>query len=216
MKRYRYFLIVFALPILVLFVPAVSAQSMMNSQSTSTDTTSNSGDAQKGQDIYDQLQNKQTTCAKLTDNDFDALGDFFMNRMMGSSIHEVMDQHMAQTLGSAGERQAHIAMGERLSGCNTNANYPSPAENYAPTAWMGMMGDNNSGWDMMGGYDNSSWSGIDVMLTALLVVAIVAALFAWLRPRARIAALPIDILKTRYAKGEITKEEFEQLKRDIR
>lgn len=212
MKRYKYLMILLSVPLFLAFTPAVSAQMMDEGTNAST----SSSDDQKGQNIYDQLQNKQTTCTKLTDDDFDALGDFYMGRMMGSA-HDTMDQYMTQHLGANGERQAHIAMGERLSGCNESASYPSGASGYMPMAWMGMMGGNSNDWDnMMGAYNNTSWSGTDTALSALFVIAIAAALLAWLRPHRSVVAPPLDVLKVRYAKGEITKEQFDQLKKDLK
>jgi uncharacterized membrane protein len=215
MKYTKYSLIGLVLSGLILFAPtiAVEAQSMTTTQDVTTSSTSNSSGDQKGQDIYNQLQNKQTSCGKLTDDNFAALGDFFMGRMMGSA-HETMDQYMTQNLGTAGDRQTHIAIGERLSGCNTNASYPDSASNYAPMAWTGMMGTSGSDWNMMG-YGNSSWSGSGMTLSALFVIAAIAGLSVWLYRRGRTATSSLDTIKLRYAKGEITKNEYEQLRHGL-
>lgn len=73
--------------------------------------------------------------------------------------------------------------------------------------WSGMEG---IGW---------GWIGIGlvhmVLFWALVILALVA-LVKWLgggRPFSEQSA--IDILKARYAKGELTREQFEQLKREL-
>jgi putative membrane protein len=74
-------------------------------------------------------------------------------------------------------------------------------------------------WDHMGSY--GSWWGFGPLLMLLfwvLVVAGIVALGKYLfgrsgdAPRGKSA---LDILKERYARGEIGKEEFEQKQRDI-
>ena len=74
---------------------------------------------------------------------------------------------------------------------------------------------------MWGGFDGVGWGwiGLGVIhmgLFWILAVIGIVVLVRWLaggpsdeRPRA------LDILKARYAKGEITREQFEQMKRDI-
>lgn len=181
MKHFRYMLVGLAMVVLLLAATPVSAQTMggPNMMSDDGDTPASlsaDADVQKGQAIYTQLQNKQTTCEKLTSNDFDVLGGFYMNRMMGSA-HDAVDQYMTQNLGANGERRAHIAMGERLSGCNVNASYPDGASNYPSMAWMGMMN----------GYSGAAWSDTSTILAVLLVLAIAVAIFAWFRPRHAIA-----------------------------
>ena len=86
---------------------------------------------------------------------------------------------------------------------------------------------------MMGGYPGSmmgNWeannafgsaSGIAgfilmIVFWALIIVGIVL-LIRWLMNQSRGLGgkSPLDILKERYAKGEITKEEFEKIKKDL-
>lgn len=87
----------------------------------------------------------------------------------------------------------------------------------------GMMG----GWGTMGGW-GFGMMGIGMLLTVLFWVLVIAGI-AWLAvtlarggtasvPRIEpgaTAQMPLDILKLRYAKGEITKEQFEEMKRDL-
>jgi len=74
---------------------------------------------------------------------------------------------------------------------------------------------------MWNGFEGMGWGWIGLgmvhmLLFWIIVILGIVALVRWLaagspgeQPRA------LDILKTRYAKGEITREQFEQMKRDV-
>jgi len=162
-------------------------------------------DEQAGQDLYNRLQSKQITCDKLTDNDFEKLGEFYMGRMVGDS-HDAMNQMMVQQMGETGERQMHIVMGKRLSGCDTNAQYAS-----ATGSMMGMLG----GGSMMGW--GSGW--LSMLVFWIIIIGVVVALILLLARQSRQTPThrpaPLDILKERYAKGEIDRKEFEGKRKDL-
>ena len=73
-------------------------------------------------------------------------------------------------------------------------------------------------WDGFGGM-GWGWIGlgmVHMLLFWVLVILGIVVLVRWLAsgpPEER--QRPLEILKARYAKGEITKEQFEQMKRDI-
>lgn len=71
-----------------------------------------------------------------------------------------------------------------------------------------------NGFEGMGAW----WVGVAALHTAVfwaLVILAFAALLKWLGAGAGGDASAIDILKARYAKGELTREQFEQLKREL-
>lgn len=92
----------------------------------------------------------------------------------------------------------------------------------------GMMGGYGGYGGMMGGYGNQFGFGfnpigaiISLVVWALVIGGIVL-LVVWLVRNAGRTTLgaasgesPLDILKARYAKGEITKEQFDSIKRDL-
>lgn len=74
------------------------------------------------------------------------------------------------------------------------------------------------GWDHMMGY--GLFGGIFMWLILLIIAAIIVYLVLSRSKSGRTfqgsaRENPADILKARYAKGEITKEEFDRLKKDI-
>ncbi len=83
----------------------------------------------------------------------------------------------------------------------------------------GMMGPGMMGWGW-GGF--SPWWGVAMILFWLLVIVGIVLLVLWLfRQGAPTAAGPIgerralEILRERYARGEITRDEYEQMRRDL-
>ncbi len=137
----------------------------------------NNQDEQAGQQIWQQLQNKQVTCDKLTTDDFDKLGDYFMGQMTGSA-HEIMDQAMIQRFGKNGEKQMHIAMGERFSGCNPNAAISQNGNGFSPMiggVWpmmgfgYGAYGSMMGGWGILGAI---TW-------TALIAFLVLGIIYFW-------------------------------------
>ncbi|MBI5614546.1 hypothetical protein HY947_06485 [Candidatus Gottesmanbacteria bacterium] len=139
----------------------VNAQDMMarftSPSSTSTTSVSTTAkDEAEGKVIYDRLQSKEKSCKDLTDDDFDVLGDYFMGQRLGNTAtHDSMNTMMKNMMGEDGEKQMHISLGKRLSGCNVDAQLPAQGSNFLPM--MGLGG-------MIGGFSNDNWSGTGSMM----------------------------------------------------
>ena len=79
----------------------------------------------------------------------------------------------------------------------------------------------NDNWSMCGwGHMMNGWYGGMFMwiLFVVVIVAVVLLITQITRPRRSDSSFresSIDILKRRYARGEITKEEFENMKKDL-
>lgn len=153
----------------------------------------------EGKEIWTKLQAEEFGCENLSDDDFGALGEYFMGQTMGDS-HEDMNNTMIRMMGEEGEEEMHIAMGERMSQCEPNA------------AISGNMMD---GGMMNYSFASSGW--IFMVLFWILIIAGIVALIKWIAGSAgnRTSLSALDILKERYAKGEINKKEFEEKKKDL-
>src|SRR3989344_816803 len=142
------------------------------------------------------------SCDAVPDEQFEELGDAVMQAMIGDDEqHKLMDNMMGGE-GSESLRSMHIAMGQRYLGC---------AQGQFGTMGMmgGMMSMMGSGWRggdglMMGG----SW-GIGMLLFWLIVIVGIVLFVKWVsgQSSSQKGTSALDILKERYAKGEINKEE---------
>lgn len=86
----------------------------------------------------------------------------------------------------------------------------------------GMMGGYGGYGGMMSGYGFNPLGAIMMFVFWTLIIGGVVLLVVWLARNAGRTTLgassgesPLDILKARYAKGEITKEQFDAIKRDL-
>jgi len=178
---------------------------------------------QEGKELWDKLQSKELTCADLNDGDFGVLGEYFMGQMMGDS-HAAMNAMMIQMHGEDGEEQIHVVMGKRLSSCDiTSAALPAGSDGWMPMmqmmwgGWSSPLG-NNATNNMMnfGGFGFFGW--IFMLLWWALIIAGIVALIKWISGQTKSGAggkSALDILKERYAKGEIDKSEFEEKKKAL-
>lgn len=217
----RILLLAIILFILVLTPSTTFAQGMMGNWATSSsgqvadDHTAR--EEVEGKAMWDKLQTKQVACESLSDEDFGALGEYFMGLYIGNTErHAVMNQMMTNMMGKNGEEQMHVTLGKRSSGCDTNASLPL-GNNFMPMMWM--MG--GGGIPMMG---YGGWNGFGIlgwlpMLLFLLILILgVVALLRYLGGSIKSGSKEkstLDILKERYAKGEIDKKEFEEKKKDL-
>lgn len=216
MKKYRIGFLA-----LVLGVASVaSAQSMMNSVAPSQDNHAKEEEA-KGKELLGKLQANQIKCADLSDDNFDSIGEYFMGLMHGDS-HDAMNARITQMMGEEGEVQMHVAMGKRMSGCDPLAAYPMGDNNMMPMmgGQQNMGADNNFYGRMMSGRYMQS-DGIEFLSTivwwGVLIVMMVMLyrLVSGHRSAVRGHSSPMEVLKERYAKGEIDKEEFHDKKKDL-
>jgi len=207
--------------LLLTIAPEVNAQ-MMNGNFTTDDHTAR--EEAEGMAIWQKLQNKEADCDNLSDDDFGALGEYFMGQMMGNS-HSAMNQMMVNMMGEKGEEQAHIVMGKRLSGCDTSASFSSQGIGFMPMmqmmwgGWSSPFGFNQTNNPMMNfGYGFGFFGWFFMLLWWALIIVVVVALVKWLINQFRgetSSKTALDILKERYAKGEIDKKEFEEKKKEL-
>ncbi len=171
--------------------------------------------------------NETINVNKVSPAKLEELGDSVMEAMIGNhALHEQMDRMMG------GEGSASLTALHQRIGYNYLAGYP--------LGMMGLMGGGMLGYPfntanagrggyMMGGYGYGGygpgmmgwfgWGGMFmgliflVILVLIIVFAVRAASGSAFRFSGSETAL--DILKKRYAKGEISKEDFDRMKKDI-
>ena len=120
----------------------------------------------------------------------------------------------------------HITMGKRLSGCDTKAEFPAGSGEWMPM----MMGMGGGMWPMdseFNSFNNNSMMGyglggfgggiVMILFWVLIIVGIIALVRYTMDNSAKSGSSKsaLDILKERYAKGEIDKNEFEAKKKDL-
>lgn len=179
-------------------------------------------------------------CSKVTDAQFEEVGEAWMDLMIPDpQRHEMMDRMMGGP-GSASLANAHRMMGARYLGCISDDSYGGMmmpgmmgfAGGYGAhggnTMGYGGAFGSRAGPGMMGGYGGyggwmHSWGGGIVMWLIMLVVIglVVYLIVASNHHRNQTftsgshSESPQDILRKRYARGEISKDEFERMKKDI-
>src|SRR3989344_2492263 len=202
----------------LLLTPSTSfAQGMTSSPSSVTFDDHTAREELEGKETWEKLQSKQIECKNLTDEQYGALGEYFMGQSIGDTQrHALMNRMMTSMMGEEGEEQMHIAMGKRLSGCESNAQVPSNGVGFMPTMWM--MGSAGSpqvggggnpmmgygGWGNMmgwgGGFGIFGW--ITMIAFWLLLILGIIALIRHLSGSAMKSGsdkTPLDVLKERYA-----------------
>lgn len=216
---------------------AAFAQGMMGGTTISDDHTLR--EEAEGKVVWEKLQAKEVSCADLSDENFGTLGEYFMGIMMGDS-HAAMNAMMIQMHGEEGEEKIHVVMGKRFSGCDTSAAFPGGSGGWMPMTnmlapyvrqsadrvgitgmWSSPFNSNQTNNPMMNfGFMPFGWFGwIFMILWWLFVIVGIVALIKWLTGESRKGRdnerSPLDILKERYARGEIDKKEFEEKKKDL-
>ncbi|MEP7167426.1 MAG: hypothetical protein ABI758_05605 [Candidatus Woesebacteria bacterium] len=167
---------------------SVQAQGMMggvrtNQTESPLPNSTTAQDEADGKAVYDKLQAKQVTCAELTDDDFDVLGDYYMGQRLGSTVsHDSMNTTMTNMMGADGEKQMHISLGKRLSGCDVNATLPANGAGFLSMMGANDLSQRGSGtYGMMGGFGNQTqmhgWNSgflfFHMLLAALVIVFLV-------------------------------------------
>ncbi len=181
--------IIFILVIFLLSIAVVLAQESHNSE------------IEEGKKLVE----SKISCDKLGNDQLEAIGEYYMEQMHPGEAHEMMDKMMGGE-GSESLRQVHITMAKRLY-CNENIG-----------GMMGMM--NMMGGGMMGGYPlgysyaNGYWNIFWILLFTAVIFLIVWIVYKFGIKKAS-SETPLDILKKRFAKGKITKKEFENMKKEI-
>jgi len=222
--------VLLTLIITIVTTPVVAfAQPMMGTQSAVSSDGHTAREEAEGKEIWEKLQAKQLECKNLTDDNYSSLGEYFMGQSIGNTQrHAAMNQMMISMMGEEGEKQMHIVMGKRLSGCDTSAQIPSSGVGFMPMMWlMGSafapwsFGGTKGGGNSMMGYGGWSIFGLGwifMIVFWILIILGAVALVCYLGGTKQngVDKTSMNILKERYAKGEINKKEFEEKKKDLR
>jgi len=152
--------------------------------------------------------NNRISCSELSEDQLEVLGDYYMEQMHPGELHEKMDNIMGGE-GSLALRNVHINMGKSFYCGDQNAMSPSMVN-------MMMGRTNMQNYGMMGNYSSffGFYGNIFIMLFWILIIILIMWIIIKLSKNNK-KETSLEILKRRYAKGEINKKEFDKLKKDL-
>ena len=156
---------------------------------------------------------------KVSPTMLETLGDAVMEVMIGNTaIHDQMDKNLG------GDGSARLTAFHQRLGYNYLSGYPNGMMNLMSGGMMGnigggMMGNWNYGYGMMNSFGWGGWIfGILCILIIVIIVFFIVKVVKGNKGTGTISTddKHLDILKERYAKGEITKDEFDKMKQDMK
>jgi hypothetical protein len=131
-----------------------------------------------------QMIDSGISCDKLTDEQLEAIGEYYMEQMHPGEAHKLMDEMMGGE-GSDSLKQMHIRMAKRLY-CNEDVGGMMGGNTMGSGGMMGfggmmnMMGGNMYGSGMMGNLGYSGyWNFINILYIVLLVGLIIL-VYLWI------------------------------------
>ena len=142
---------------------------------------------------------------KVSQDKLEELGDSVMEAMIGNSeVHDQMDNNMG------GDGSASLTAMHKRIGYNYLVDYPNGMMSLMSGGMM-----SNSRFGMMG---SLGWGGM--IMGSLFLILIVGVLLFMIKTNrgagTKLATeTSLDILKKRYAKGEISKDEFDKIKHNL-
>lgn len=183
---------------------------------------------QQGSQVLRELERGKLQCKDAGAAEFETVGEYVMGRMLGSaSAHEAMNQVMSRMMGPRNEPLMHEVMGRRFAGC-AGGHLPSgfglmmgafnamgmmgggvrQGEGEGPYGTSGSMMDGRSLQSSAGDDDFNGPSAVAMIgMMAVLIGAVALAIFWFTRRQPR---SPMDVLEQRYARGELSAEEYQQ------
>jgi len=162
------------------------------------------------------LVDAKVACSELDDSQLEMIGEYYMENLHPGETHKFMDRMMGVEEGTERHEQFHVALAKRMY-CGDNVGFGGMGS---------MMGLNNFG-DFSGGMTQMmSYSPIGCgfgasgvwSLMQLLVWIGIFVLVGWLAYRYLLDGThgsAMDVLKRRYAKGEITKKQFDEMRKEL-
>ena len=107
-----------------------------------------------GRSVAAQLQNGSASCSTLSPTQFEHLGEYVMDRMVGSrAAHSAVNQRMSQALGGENTDRMHELMGRSFASCATGAGSGVPMG----PGMMAGAGAGGSGWAAMMSASGWAW-----------------------------------------------------------
>ena len=161
-----------------------------------------------------QLIESGVDCNTLSDTELELIGEFQMERMHPDDAHELMHGMMGLEEGSEEETRFHINLAKTAYCGKSYYGAAGPGGMAQFFGGAGMMG---SGGMMGDGGAFGAWSLFGLVFWLLLLAGLFL-LVAWLyrNVASHVAGEePVTVLKRRYAGGEITKKEFEGMKKEL-
>ncbi len=169
------------------------------------------------------IVSSNASCASLNDSQLGQVGDYLMEQMHPGPAHEYVDQMMGGE-GSPALEQAHIQMARAIycGEANTTLSYGAMV-GMMPALYRfggagfggGMMGSGMMGYGYMG---YGGWWWVLGLLFWLLAFAALVLIVMWLYKqvfRGGGGASASELLRRRYASGELTKKQFDEMRKDI-
>jgi len=205
--------------VLTIVLSAVSIANADSMELKSVDTILTEIEQAQGVSTAEQINPDKVPQAKLEE-----LGDSVMEAMIGNTeTHDKMDIRLG------GDGSASLTAFHTRLGYNYLVGYPNGMMSLMTSGMMGAIGsDGNYDWNGMMGNNNFrgngmmgylGWGGMLIgllVLVLLLAVLLVVVKAIGKKPGSASIESPLDVLKKRFAAGEITQEEYQRMVEHLR